>query len=143
MHAEFTPLTPFPGTRYFEQQQENVLTKDWQVYDMLHFVTRTPTPTKKLYRRILSCYRQTGYGVIRREKLYLPHRALRPHHLKLAAGLLANAWSIRCAHHHVPPPLANRGREEVEQSSREAATQQGGRRDAAGEKRGSVQLSGQ
>jgi radical SAM superfamily enzyme YgiQ (UPF0313 family) len=102
MHAEFTPITPFPGTKYYEQQKQNVLTTDWEVYDMQHFVTRTPIPTKKLYGMMLGSYRKIVHRVIRQERLYWPHRGFRPDKLRVLGGLIANSLSLRSAHRHVP-----------------------------------------
>lgn len=102
LHAEFTPLTPFPGTKYFESQSDRVLTADWEVYDMMHFVVRTRLSHYRLYRMMLRSYRAVGRAVFRRERMWLPHRGFRRHNLKLLGGLLSNAWSIRCAHRHVP-----------------------------------------
>lgn len=107
MHAEFTPITPFPGTKYYEQQKQNVLTTDWEVYDMQHFVTRTPIPTKKLYGMMLGSYRKIVHRVIRQERLYWPHRGFRPDKLRLLRGLIANSLSFCSAHRHVPPAPAD------------------------------------
>lgn len=74
--AEFTPLTPFPGTCYHDQQQDNVLTKDWQVYDLQHFVLKTVLPPKKLYKLMVHSYSKVVLSVIRRLGLWLPHRGL-------------------------------------------------------------------
>jgi radical SAM superfamily enzyme YgiQ (UPF0313 family) len=102
LHAEFTPLTPFPGTRYFDSQKDNVLTADWEVYDMMHFVVKTRLSHTQLYRMIAKSYRKIVVSVIRREKLWMPHRAFRLRKLQLLRGLIANGWSLMRAHRHVP-----------------------------------------
>ena len=107
IHAEFTPITPFPGTKYYAQQKPNVLTTEWEVYDMQHFVTRTPIATKKLYRMMLGSYRKIVRRVIRQERLYWPHRGFRPDKLRLLGGLIANALTMRSAHRHVPAAPAD------------------------------------
>lgn len=102
LHAEFTPLTPFPGTRYFESQRDRLLTTDWEVFDMMHFVVKTRLPHRRLYRMMVRSYRKVVRSVIRREKLWLPHRGLRPQKLRLLGGLIANGISLMRAHRHVP-----------------------------------------
>jgi len=99
VHAEFTPLTPFPGTRFHEQQRDKVITDDWDVYDMQHFVTRTDLPPKQLYRMMVRSYTKIVTRVIRREKLYLPSWGKRK--LRLLRGLLANRAAFRRAHRHI------------------------------------------
>ena len=103
VHAEFTPLTPFPGTRYYEQQRDNVVTDDWDVYDMQHFVTRTDLPPRQLYRMMVRSYTKIVMRVIRQEKLWLPFWGFRKRKLRLLKGLLRNRSAFRRAHRHVPP----------------------------------------
>jgi len=40
--AQFSILTPYPGTRLFEQLQDRLRHRDWRRYDMLHLVFRHP-----------------------------------------------------------------------------------------------------
>jgi len=48
--AQFSILTPYPGTRLFEQLQGRLLHRDWRRYDMLHVVFRHPKiPRWRLY----------------------------------------------------------------------------------------------
>ena len=101
LHAELTPLTPFPGTRYHRQHGHNVIARDWDLYDMQHFVVTTDLPTKKLYRMMLRSYTTVVLRVIRREKLWLPFLGIRTRKLRLLRGLLASRAALRRAHTHV------------------------------------------
>jgi len=101
LHAEFTPLTPFPGTRYYQQQRENVLTRDWQVYDMQHFVVKTSLPPEELYALMVRSYRRIVFNVIRREKLWIPLWGIHKRKVRLLRGLLANGKALGEAHRHV------------------------------------------
>ena len=40
-------MTPCPGTPLYEDKKGDILTKDWQVYDMQHFVVKTACRRKK------------------------------------------------------------------------------------------------
>ncbi|HUL14049.1 MAG TPA: radical SAM protein [Methylococcaceae bacterium] len=40
--AQFTILTPFPGTRLYEQVRERIFCRRWKFYDALHVVFRHP-----------------------------------------------------------------------------------------------------
>ena len=99
VHAEFTPLTPFPGTRYHDQQGHNVIATDWDLYDMQHFVVTTLLPQKQLYRMMLRSYTKVVLRVIRKEKLFLPRWGKRQ--FRLLSGLLANRAAYRSAHKHI------------------------------------------
>lgn len=101
LHAEFTPLTPFPGTRYYEEVKDTVLTTDWQVYDMQHFVVKTRVPAEVLYRRMAESYRKIIYRVVWRDKLWLPLVGIRKRKPRLLLGLMANARALKNAHRHV------------------------------------------
>ncbi len=70
-------------------------------------MTRTPIPTKKLYRMMMDSYGKIVRRVIRQERLYWPHRGFRPDKLRLLGGLIANALSMRSAHRHVPSAPAD------------------------------------
>jgi len=102
LHAEFTPLTPFKGTRFYEQQKDNVVTHDWQLYDLQHFVVKTLLPPKVLYRYIFHSYRRIVRRVIFKEQLWRPVKALQWRNLKLIYGLVRNAIALRRAHRHIP-----------------------------------------
>jgi radical SAM superfamily enzyme YgiQ (UPF0313 family) len=101
LHAEFTPLTPFPGTKYYEQEKHNVITRDWQVYDMQHFVVKTRLPVEELYRLMVKSYEKIVWRVIAREKLWIPLWGIHKNKIRIGLGLLANKRALRQAHRHV------------------------------------------
>lgn len=109
VHAEFTPLTPFPGTKYYEQHKESVLTRDWEVFDMQHFVQRTAMPVRDLYGMMMRSYRKVVLRAMFKEWLWLPIRGLRQRKWRLARGLLANGRALSRAHLHVPEVAAASG----------------------------------
>jgi anaerobic magnesium-protoporphyrin IX monomethyl ester cyclase len=39
--VQFTILTPYPGTRLYENVQDRIISRDWDLYDCLHSVIRT------------------------------------------------------------------------------------------------------
>ncbi len=39
--VQFTILTPYPGTRLFDEVKDRIITDDWDLYDCLHSVVRT------------------------------------------------------------------------------------------------------
>ncbi|MBI5846749.1 MAG: cobalamin B12-binding domain-containing protein [Nitrospirae bacterium] len=39
--VQFTILTPYPGTKLFDEVKERIITYDWDLYDCLHSVVRT------------------------------------------------------------------------------------------------------
>ncbi|MHC4986467.1 MAG: hypothetical protein ACYTFO_09975, partial [Planctomycetota bacterium] len=101
VHAEFTPLTPFPGTRYHDQHAHNVIATDWDLYDMQHFVVTTDLPPKELYRMMLRSYTKVVLRVMGKEKLWVPFWGFRKRKLRLLKGLLRNRSAFRRAHTHV------------------------------------------
>ena len=71
--VQFTILTPYPGTRLFEEVKDRILTWDWDLFDCLHSVIRTDHLSQKeletlMRKAYLSFYLSPG---------------------KLAAGLLS------------------------------------------------------
>lgn len=100
LFAEFTPLTPFPGTVHHSEAVANVVTRDWQQYDLQHFVVKTALPPKKLYRMMIRSYARVVFRVIWRLGLWKIQPKLRPHKIRLVRGLLANRTALRRAHRH-------------------------------------------
>ena len=45
--VQFTILTPYPGTRLFDEVKDRVLTWDWDLFDCLHSVIRTDHLSRK------------------------------------------------------------------------------------------------
>jgi len=99
--AEFTPLTPFRGTRFYEEQRDNIITHDRQVYDMQHFVVKTALPQKELYDLMTRSYLKNVRKVIWRERFYLPWKLVGRAKWRLYRGLIANGRAFKQAHRHV------------------------------------------
>jgi len=101
LFAEYTPLTPFPGTTHHQEARRDVLTRDWQQYDLQHFVVKTALPPKKLYRLMIRSYTRVVFRVIRKLRMWKIEPKLRPHKIRLVRGLLANWVAFRRAHRHL------------------------------------------
>lgn len=65
-YAEFTSLTPFPGTGFYEEVKNKVTSYNPELYDMQHQVFDTVLPLKEYYKQVALTYLCT----------YLPHRAI-------------------------------------------------------------------
>jgi len=55
-NAWFTVLTPLPGTALFEQVQELLTTRDWDMYDLAHAVLPTKLSLERFYREYARLY---------------------------------------------------------------------------------------
>jgi radical SAM superfamily enzyme YgiQ (UPF0313 family) len=100
--AEFTPLTPFPGTVLYRKLEESVLTHDRQVYDLQHFVVPTVLPPAELYRLMLRSYRGVAFRLIRTLQLWRPSMLFSAHGRRLLMGFLRNFTAYKRAHLDVP-----------------------------------------
>lgn len=65
-YAEFTSLTPFPGTGFYEEMKNKVTSYNPELYDMQHQLFETVLPLKEYYKQVALTYLCT----------YLPHRAI-------------------------------------------------------------------
>jgi hopanoid C-3 methylase len=48
-----TVLTPFPGTEYYEEVKHQLLTKNYDYYDLIHTILPTKLPVKKFYKEYI------------------------------------------------------------------------------------------
>lgn len=103
MLAEFTPLTPFPGTPLYRNLKDTLLTNDRQVYDLQHFVVPTKLPPKELYRLMLRSYRKVSLRLIGKLELWRPSVLLSPPYRRTLRGLFKTFLAFRQAHKHIPP----------------------------------------
>lgn len=99
--AELTPLTPFPGTPLHRRLENRILTTDYQLYDMQHFVTETDLPPKELHRLILRSYGKLIGRLILKLGLWRPDRAFSRHNLKLLVGVLRSLGPYMRAHQSI------------------------------------------
>jgi radical SAM superfamily enzyme YgiQ (UPF0313 family) len=100
--AEFTPLTPFPGTPLHRKLRDQVLTDDRQVYDLQHFLVETDLPPRELYRLMQRSYRRVVLRAIRKLDLWYPHVLFSPRILRVLRGAIRNAIMFNRAHLDVP-----------------------------------------
>jgi radical SAM superfamily enzyme YgiQ (UPF0313 family) len=47
----FTILTPLPGTEVYDERKNDLLTRNYQLFDLLHVVLPTKLPTREFYAR--------------------------------------------------------------------------------------------
>ena len=104
MLAEYTPLTPFPGTPLHRQINGQVLTQDRQVYDLQHFVVPTDLPSRRLYRLMLRSYGKVALRLVRRLKLWHPQVLMRTNTRRALMGFMRNFLAFLRAHRDVPNP---------------------------------------
>jgi len=55
-NAWFTVLTPLPGTALFEQVQEALTTRNWEMFDLAHAVLPTRLELERFYREFARLY---------------------------------------------------------------------------------------
>jgi len=101
MLTEFTPLTPFPGTPLYRKVKDEVLTSDRQVYDLQHFLTKTETPPRTLYRLMRQAYARVILRAFFRARVWAGPM-WRLHFLNVLAGLARNFRALGRAHLDVP-----------------------------------------
>lgn len=58
-NAWFTVLTPLPGTALFEQVQEALTTREWEMFDLVHAVLPTKLELERFYREYARLYAAT------------------------------------------------------------------------------------
>ena len=61
-HTQFTVLTPLPGTDLWRERFDDLLTHDYNSYDILHAVVPTRLPREEFYKQFANLYRQTDLG---------------------------------------------------------------------------------
>lgn len=55
-NAWFTVLTPLPGTALFDQLQEALVTRNWEMFDLVHAVVPTRLSLERFYREYARLY---------------------------------------------------------------------------------------
>ena len=61
-HTQFTVMTPLPGTVLWHEKYDELLTHDYDCYDVLHSVVPTRLPRQEFYKQFAGLYRQTDLG---------------------------------------------------------------------------------
>ena len=96
--VDFTVETPLIGTRWHDQVEARLTTRDWSLYDMHHAVLPTALPLDEFYREMTKLHMLAGRisipGMLR---LYPLGDVLR----NLVAGSAATLGSLRAAREHV------------------------------------------
>lgn len=57
--ASYTILTPFPGTKFYQETKDKIINKDYKNYDTLHSVLPTKLPVDEFYEQFIALYRRT------------------------------------------------------------------------------------
>ena len=83
-HPQFSVLTPLPGTRLFRERSAELVTGDYDLYDLVHAVLPTRLTLPEFYREFARLYRHS-YPVTR-----LPFGRLG----RLAKGLASGRYSL-------------------------------------------------
>lgn len=97
--AELTPLTPLPGTGFYQEKRNDVITDHREVYDLAHFVIPTaPLSQAEIYHLIQKYYVRIVFRAILRLKLYRPQVAFRRHIPHLIVGAVRNSGLIKQMH---------------------------------------------
>jgi len=94
LHVEFTPMTPCPGTPLYEDKKADIITRDWQVYDMQHFVVKTVLPQEEIYRMIVRSYSKIVWRIARRKGLRLLFKQWGGWKYRMIRGLIANRAAL-------------------------------------------------
>ena len=73
--AGFAVLTPLPGTEFFDEVQDQLITRDHEMFDFIHTVLPTTLPLVDFYREYARLYR-TAIRPGRQLSYLRNHRAL-------------------------------------------------------------------
>jgi radical SAM superfamily enzyme YgiQ (UPF0313 family) len=98
LHVEFTPVTPCPGTPLYEEQKDQILSHNWQLYDMQHFVVKTVLPQEEIFRMVSRSYTKVAMRIIRRDGFKLFFTQWGGWKWRLIKGLFAQRRALARAH---------------------------------------------
>ncbi|MHA2281700.1 MAG: B12-binding domain-containing radical SAM protein [Promethearchaeota archaeon] len=62
----FSILTPFPGTKLYQERYKELLTHNYELYDGIHAVLPTKLPREEFYVRFAELYKKTWVPAMRR-----------------------------------------------------------------------------
>lgn len=60
---QFTILTPLPGTAFFQESRDKLITRNYEVFDFLHTVLPTRLPLEEFYQQMAKLYARTTLGL--------------------------------------------------------------------------------
>lgn len=65
---QFTIITPLPGTQFFKDKFDELITRNYEVFDLLHTVLPTKLPIEEFYENMARLYASTtmGWGELKR-----------------------------------------------------------------------------
>ncbi|UCC44968.1 MAG: hypothetical protein JSU65_03320, partial [Candidatus Zixiibacteriota bacterium] len=97
-YHEFTVLTPFPGTEFYNQVKDEVLESDRRLYDLAHSMFPTTIPAAEFYALLSRLYRraQSPVRAMRIRPNVSPFYRMR--FLRLIPGILSLFVSARRAY---------------------------------------------
>lgn len=58
-HPVYTVLTPLPGTEYYAEVQDRLLTRNYEYFDFFHSVLPTRLPAREFYERFYGLWRRS------------------------------------------------------------------------------------
>ncbi len=56
----FSVLTPLPGTDYYEEVKDKLITRNYDYFDLLHSLQETRLPLKEFYEEFYQLYRNSA-----------------------------------------------------------------------------------
>ena len=119
-NSGFSVLTPLPGTDLWDDTKDDVVTEDWELFDIAHAVLPTKLPLEEFYREYAGLWRHAldvRFRIQGRLKSYLGLlAAIATHKVTLSAmrkgmrlgmgNVLSNPESFLRAHRGTPARLA-------------------------------------
>ena len=85
----------------YEEKKDQVITHDWQVFDMQHFVVKTVLPQEEIFRMIVRSYTKVAMRIVRRKGLRLFFTQWGGWKYRMLRGLLAQCAALARAHRDV------------------------------------------
>lgn len=73
VNPTFTVLTPFPGTTLYEATKSQIITQDYDIYDMIHTVLPVKLSLREFYSEYVKLYKKAvpfGRGILNMLKYY-------------------------------------------------------------------------
>ena len=95
----FPVLTPYPGTAVFEEYEDQLLTRDFAVYDFNHSIIPTKLPPKVFYRELSELWKATVPKKSFFERIKLLFTLPREEIFKMIKGRLAFITRLRGTRH--------------------------------------------
>lgn len=59
-YFEFTILTPFPGTQFYDEVKDDIVSKDTRLFDLAHSLFPTQLPVNRFYREFRRLHRRAA-----------------------------------------------------------------------------------